>query len=274
MVKRVLTAIGSSDGNAGTHLWAGELGKRFGASVTVVPLVDPESWMRPAPTVITSGHAAHLLEEQPWEAVSDRLAKLRAQCMGAFADSGVSVEFLPAGTRPWETLLSETRFHDLLVFGLNGTFDPVLVPDFLTSIGDLLGRGACPVLAVPGQWREIRGVLAAFSGTVASARALKRFVQLQLWPEAPVEVVCMSNDAAEAAAHLAQAKRYLEAHGRPVSTTAFRGTAADLCRFAIDHPAELIVAGSSHRNRFGIETSSEVLRGILDQSDVPVLIAS
>jgi nucleotide-binding universal stress UspA family protein len=230
--------------------------------------------MRPAPAVVTSGHAAHLLEQQPWDAISSRLRFLLNQCEEVFAGSTIAWEFLDAGPQPWNALISETRFHDLLVFGLKGTFDPVIVPDFLGSVGDLLGRGACPVLAVPGALKEVRGVLIAFSGTVASARALKRFVHLRLWQDAPIEVVCMSNDASEATAHLQQAERYLHAHGRNVTTRIFAGTPEDLCRYAIDHPAELIVAGSSHRNRFGIETSSEVLRGILAQSDVPVLIAS
>jgi nucleotide-binding universal stress UspA family protein len=224
--------------------------------------------------VVTSGHAAQLLEQQPWNAVASRLRFLSDQCEEVFAGSTISWEFLDAGRQPWNALISETRFHDLLVFGLKGTFDPVIVPDFLGSVGDLLGRGACPVLAVPGNLKDIRGVLVTFSGTVASSRALKRFVHLSLCPEAPVEVVCMSNDPAEATAHLKQAERYLQAHGRMVTTRTFSGTPADLCRYAIEHPAELIVAGSSHRNRFGIETSSEVLRGILAQSDVPVLIAS
>jgi nucleotide-binding universal stress UspA family protein len=274
MMKRILTAVGGSHGGLGTQLWAVQVAKRQHGSVTVAPLLDQSSWMRSMPVVLSSGHAARMLENQPWDATSDELDRVRQQSEMTFSASAIPWELVTLDASPWDSLVSETRFHDIVVFGLDGSYDPVIVPDFLRAVGDLLGRGACPVLAVPAAVREVSSVLIAFSGTVASARALKRFVHSKLWADVPCEIVCQSDDRTEANAHLLQAERYMMAHGRVTKSTSLQGTPHDLSLYTLESGADLIVAGSSHRNRFGIETSSEVLRALLTQSTLPVFVAS
>jgi nucleotide-binding universal stress UspA family protein len=274
MIKRILVAFGGIRANPGTNFWAAQVAKRLQASVTIVPLLDVDSWMRLMPAMMTSGHAARILESRPWDVAPEGLRQLQQQCESVYTPAGVPWELANAGSSPWECLLSETRFHDLLVFGLDDAYDPLIVPNFLQAAGVLLGDGACPLLCVPATLREVKSVLIAFSGTVASARALKRFVHSHLWNDAPVEIVCQSDDHAEAQFHLQHAERYLFAHGSTPRTTVIGGNATDLCRYAVESSADLIVAGSSHRNRLGIETSSEVLRGFLAQTTLPVFIAS
>lgn len=274
MIKRILVAFGGIRANPGSNYWAADVAQRLQASVTVVPLVDADSWMRPMPSMMTSGHAARILESRPWEVAPEALQQLRRQCESVYAPAEIPWQLADAGSAPWDYLVLEARFHDLVIFGLDDAYDPVMIPNFFEAIGVLLGEGASPLLCVPPTLREIGNVLIAFSGTVASARALKRFVHSQLWGEAPVEVVCQSDDPAEAKRHLEQAEQFLSVHGRAHKTTALGGRATDLCRYAMESGADLIVAGSSHRNRFGIETGSEVLRGLLAQTALPVFIAS
>lgn len=273
MIKRILVAFGGIRANPGTNYWAAEVARRLGATVTVIPLMDADAWTRLMPSMVTSGYAARVLESQPWDMAAEGLRQLREQCEAVYVAASVGWELVDPGSAPWEYLLSETRFHDLLVLGLDDAYDPVIVPNFLRASGVLLGDGASPLLSVPPALREVSKVLIAFSGTAASARALKRYVHSELWMGASIEVVCQNADQREAASYLAHAEQYLTAHGRANRITAIRGRPVDLCRYAMESDADLIVAGSSHRNRFGIEIGSEVLRGFLAQTELPVFVA-
>ncbi len=274
MIKRILVAIGGIRANPGSNFWAMSVARRLQASVTVVPLMDAASWTRQMPSMMTSGHAARVLEARPWEAAHEGLARLQEQCESVYTPASIPWELAEAGNAPWDFLLRESQFHDLVILGLDDTYDPVMIPNFFEAIGVLLGDGASPLLCVPPALREIGKVLIAFSGTAASARALKRYAHSRLWEEASVEVVCQNSSPAEAELHLRQAAQFLRAHGHHAKTASLSGRAPDLCRYAMESGADLIVAGSSHRNRFGIETSSEVLRGLLAQTVLPVFIAS
>ena len=274
MIKRILVAIGGIRANPGSNFWAANVAQRLQASVTVIPLMDAGSWTRQMPPMMTSGHAARVLESRPWEAAHEGFARLREQCESVYTPASIPWELAEAGNAPWDFLVRESQFHDLVILGLDDAYDPVMIPSFFEAVGVLLGDGASPLLCVPPAPREIGKVLIAFSGTAASARALKRYAHSRLWEEAPVEVVCQNNSCAEAHSHLRQAGQFLRAHGRTAETTVLSGRAPDLCRYAMESGADLIVAGSSHRNRFGIETGSEVLRGLLAQTVLPVFIAS
>ncbi|MCZ2156959.1 MAG: universal stress protein [Bryobacterales bacterium] len=273
MIKRILVAFGGIRANPGTNYWAADIARRLRATVTVVPLMDADALVRLMPAVITTGYAARVLESQPWDVTAENLRELRQQCEAVYETASVGWGLVNPGDAPWEYLLSETRFHDLLILGLDDAYDPVIVPNFMQASGVLLGSGAAPLLCVPPSLREIRKVLIAFSGTAASSRALKRYVHSDLWSDASIEVVCQNGDRGEAASYLTRAEQYLAAHGRDVRGTAIGGRPADLCIYAMESGADLIVAGSSHRNRLGIATSSEVLRGFLGQTLVPVFIA-
>lgn len=273
MIKRILVAFGGIRANPGTNFWAADVARRLRAAVTVVPLMGAGAWTRLMPAMVTSGYAARVLESRPWDMAAEGLQALREQCEAVYTSASVGWELVDPGNAPWEYLLSETRFHDLVVLGLDDAYDPVIVPNFLQASGVLLGEGASPLLSVPPTLREVKQVLIAFSGTAASARALKRYVHSELWSDASVEVVCQNADPREAAAYLAHAEQYLTAHKRTSRTSAIGGRQADLCRYILESGADLIVAGSSHRNRFGIETASEVLRCLLAQTELPVFVA-
>jgi hypothetical protein len=45
------------------------------------------------------------------------------------------------------------------------------------------------VIAVSGKFRPIQKVLIAYSGSMASAKTMKRFVQLRLWPDVQLKIV-------------------------------------------------------------------------------------
>lgn len=53
----------------------------------------------------------------------------------------------------------------------------------------LIEGGVRPLIAVSDEYRAVRRVLVAYSGSVQSADSLKQFIRLRLWPQAVLRVL-------------------------------------------------------------------------------------
>lgn len=273
MVKRILAGVGGDVKAGGPLAWSASIAKERGASVTTVPVVDITAWKQSLPTVISAGRAAKLLDTEPWTQPEDAQEALRKFCCQTLSSEGIRCNNLPLSEDPLGTLASASRYHDLLLFGLGQCYHQRLVPDFTKAVSRLITYGACPLLLVPREVREVKKVFLAYSGTVASARSFRRFIQGKLFADAEIDLVCLGESLDEAGAVLNAAKEYLEEHGRSVRLTALRGKESVLVEHAFMSNADLIIAGSNHRNMLGIEVSSSTLRAFLSQDKIPVFIS-
>ncbi|MCU0229221.1 MAG: hypothetical protein MUF01_16450, partial [Bryobacterales bacterium] len=210
---------------------------------------------------------------QPWTQASDLHEATRRFCCQTLSGQGIPCDSLPPGDDPLAVLASASRYHDLLLFGLGQCYHPRVVPDFMKAVSRLITQGACPLLVVPRELRDVRRIFLAYSGTVASARSFRRFVQGKLFEQASIHLVCLGESLDAAEVTLNHAKAYLQAHGRTVNLTALRGKESVLVEHALSSDTDLIIAGSNHRNMLGIETSSQTLRGFLSQDRIPVFIS-
>jgi len=94
-------------------------------------------------------------------------------------------------------LIDLARCHDLMVFGLRSVFEY----DFLgCDPGELLlHAGVSPIIAVSEKIRCVSRVVIAYSGSMESAKAMKHFVQMRLWPDAKLRVITFHPSDNEAA---------------------------------------------------------------------------
>lgn len=258
MLKRILAAPGSEQDAFGPIQWAIPLAKEHDASVTVLPVTD-----------------ASLTEEtEDGEDSSDPGIdpKELAEC-APLLEAGVRCRSLGAQKDALGALASQSRYHDLLLFGLGTCYARRHVADFTKAVSRLIQQGACPLLLTPPLERPVKRVMIAYSGSTASARSVRRFIQTGVFASAAVDVVCLGASLDEAHVFLRAAQEYLVEHGRTVNLTALRGNELQVVDHALQSQADMVVVGSNHRNALGIETSSQVLRAFLAQDKIPVFLS-
>ncbi len=213
IVGRILATVGATVEGCGPVLWSVDIAKRNGSTITAVPLLHTGYWKQSLPAIMSAGYAARLLDTRPWDESSTMVQELRRRSQALCLEAGILLHFQHINNQdcPMAAVISHTPFHDLLVLGLAGTYDQIVISDTCDALRQVTRNGACPVLLVPQSLREIRHVPIACSGSVASARALKQFVQLRIWPDSALEV-CLEDDANQAGTVLGAAGDYLRAH--------------------------------------------------------------
>lgn len=258
MLKRILAASGTETDAAGPILWSVSLAKEHDASVTVFPVQDVSEWQRLRQTSPEGNSTLDPTQHPEYQPL---------------LQAGLSYRGLEPQKDSMGALASLSRYQDMLLFGLGDCYSPSLVPDFTKAVSRLVQQTACPLLLTPPANREVKRVIIAYSGSTASARSFRRFVQSGLYADAEVDVVSLGSNLDDAYALLKPAEEYLHEHGRKVNLIALRGNEMQVVNHALDSKADLVVVGSNHRNALGIETSSQVLRAFLDQRTIPVFLS-
>ena len=101
-----------------------------------------------------------------------------------------------------------------MVFGLRSVFEyDFLAGDPESLLIRLVGEGVRPLIAVSEKFRSIFARLIAYSGSMESAKAMKRFVQMRLWPGAELKIVTFHPSDDKAHELLRAAEDYCRAHG-------------------------------------------------------------
>jgi POT family proton-dependent oligopeptide transporter len=166
------------------------------------------------------------------------------------------------------------RNTDMSVFGLRGLFEHDVVPEPVDALERLVSAGVRPVLAVAEEFRPIRRVLVAYSGSIESAKTYKHFVQSGLYADAAVRIVHFGHDEATARRRLEKSAGYFAAHGREVDTDHCSGDAAnELVPYAQAWKADLIVAGNSSKNLLLRKLFGETALKLLRESPLPLYLA-
>jgi hypothetical protein len=98
---------------------------------------------------------------------------------------------------PFDLMISHARYHDMTIFGLKSLFDCGITDEPKDALLRLLSQGVRPIVAVSPHFRNVRSALIACSGSMESAKAMRRFVQMRLWPDLRIQVVHFSSDAAK-----------------------------------------------------------------------------
>ena len=107
-----------------------------------------------------------------------------------------------------------------------------------------------------------------------SAKAMKRFVQMRLWPAVQIQIVCFDKPTDEAEKLLSEAKSYCRAHGIGAITERVEGSPRDvILDFAKQIHADLIVLGSSSRARILKQLLGDTVLHCLRNADIPLFLS-
>ena len=295
MIKRILLGLGGTPFTAVAIRRAVELAKTHGAEVTAVTVVDVErledvggAFSRkgmsssPIPDMDDSTDVTALLGtaqmardfvDDRFRVTQKRVEEAGGECEAACARAGVPYRIKHETGDPFELMASYARYHDLVIFGLRSLFDYGIVDEPRDALVRLISQGVRPILAAASEYREIKRVLIAYSGSVESAGAMKRFVQLRLWGDVPLQIVCCEKDRGEGKRELEAAAGYCSAHGFEVGFECLEGSPEErLLLYAEECEADLIVMGNSIRSLLFRHLLGDTMLHAIRNADRPLFL--
>lgn len=205
----------------------------------------------------------------------DRLAQsildFEAACQAAGIKHRVVEETGDAFTR----LVDLSRYHDLMVFGLRSVFEyDFLLGDPESIFIRLVSAGVRPLIVVSEKFRSISRVMIAYNGSMESAKAMKRFVQMRLWPDAELKIVTFHPSDQKAYELMQAAEEYCCAHGFRVCHQSNPGDPKVLLLAAATlWKADMIVMGNSARSVLLRKVLGDTLLAALHDTRVPLFLA-
>jgi nucleotide-binding universal stress UspA family protein len=267
MIKTILVGLGDVPYTEAATRYALELADRHEARLTAVTLVDPD---RLAPGAVPLGGGESAKEwyeyrmQMTREVVERSIDHFESRCR----DAGRKFRVVREEGNPFERLISCSRYHDLMICGLKNLFDHGVIDEPPYELIKLVEEGVRPIIAVTPQHREIRRVLIAYSGSPESAKTMRRFVSLNLWPDVEYHVITFDKDANAAKERLEAAQWYCEAHGfTPVTCHLTGSPKTGVLQYAHEHDMDLIVMGNSAKQFLLRRIFGETVLNTVSQTD-------
>ena len=273
MTKRILVALSGTPMTESAVQHALELAKTHDAEITGVTDIDLAKVASVGPIPMGAGAAATELVEHRLQLTEQHVTESIEQFETACAEAGVSCSVVRETGNPYEKLISLWRYHDFTVAGLRGLFEYGIFHNPDDVLIQLIAKGVRPILAVAREYRPIRRVLVAYSGSMESAKALKRFVQLRLWPDITLKIVCFDRAHDKSDSLLDDAAGYCRLHGYEAEVQHLEGSPTKhLLEHAGQCKADLIVMGSSSRARIFQQLLGDTTLHAVRHAEIPLFL--
>ena len=275
-IKRILVGLGTSRTAESVTAHAIDIAKPRGAELVGLAVTDPVrlEWTGPRPMGVGVEEKTAELRKSRYERAQADIVAARETFATRCLAAGVAHRVDEETGDPFDVAEDLVRYHDMCVFGLRGLFEHDVVPEPVDALERLVSAGVRPVLAVAEEFRPIRRVLVAYSGSIESAKTFKHFVQSGLYADAAVRIVHFGHDEATARRRLEKSAGFFAAHGREVDTDHCSGDAAsELVPYAEAWKADLIVAGNSSKNLLLRKLFGETALKLLRESPLPLYLA-
>lgn len=274
MIKRILVGLGGTPYTPFAIARSIELAQQHGAELTGVTVLDVGRLGRVGPVPLGASASAQELREFRFQVAQEHVKEATEQFVSACRNAGVAHEVRQEEGNPFDLMASCARYHDLMVFGLKSLFEHEVVHDPHDVLARMVAGGVRPLLAVSADARPIRRVLIAYSGSMESAKTMKWFVQLGLWPKAQFRIVTFKHHVEEAEQLVGDAASYLRMHGfDPEEACEFGSPKHQLLSYAAKWGADLIVAGNSAKNLLLRRTLGETALNLITTADRHLFLA-
>ncbi len=272
MLKRILVGLGDLAFSTSATRTALNLATVHDASLTAVTLVDPSHYAS-GPIPIGGGEAAKELREHRLQLTSGIIEESIEHFERACRQENVKFSIARETGDAFECMVDRSRYHDLTVCGLRNLFEHGVLEEPPHELVRLVEGGVRPIVAVGPEYNDISRILVAYSGSSESARTMKRFAQMSLWPECTVRVVTFGNDQGVGEERLEEAREYLLEHKLEAETEWVEGHAKEhLQTYATGWDADLIVMGNSARKFFIKRLFGETMMNLIESSEVPLFL--
>jgi nucleotide-binding universal stress UspA family protein len=272
MIKRILIGLGGTPYTPVAIERAVTLAKRYEATLTAATVVKREHLSNAAETPgcpqaeAMKAKRPHVTEEK----IEESVAAFESACLTAGIKYTVKLE----SGNPFDLFTSLARYHDIMVFGLRSIFEyRISAEDPCATLARLVSAGVRPIIAESSEFHPIRKALIAYSGSMESAKTMKRFIQLRPWPDVRLKIVTFERPEDEARQLLYDASEYCRAHGFSVETESNPGSPKDfLLVLATMRQADLIVMRSSARSLLLKRVLGDTAMHIIKNTDRPLFL--
>jgi nucleotide-binding universal stress UspA family protein len=276
MIKRILVGLGGTPYTTVAIERAVKLAKQCDAEITGVTVVNFDRIAKvglvPKGVLHTARELAKERVRVTRDAVEDAIGALESACTAEGIKYRVKRE---EREDPFDLMISLARYHDLMIFGLRSIFEyDISFEDSQDTLARLIAAGVRPIIAVSERFRPIQKVMIAYSGSMESAKTMKRFVQLRLWPDAAFKIVNFQSNEEKARQLLNDAAEYCRAHGFHVDTESNPGSPKDfLLPMATVWQADMIVLGNSSGGLLLKRLIGETALHIIRNADRPLFLS-
>ena len=275
MLKRILVGLAGTNYTPSAIQHAVDIAQRYQATLTGVTIVDVARLERVGSAPVGGGYWAKLLREHRIKVAYKHVTGAVEEFVQACESAGVAYQVQQEEGNPFDLLTSEARYHDLMIFGLKSLFEHDIVSDPHDALIRLVSAGVRPILAVGPEYREVRRVLIAYSGSMESAKTMRRFVQLRLWSDVELRIVTFQHGAAtsEAEKLVRDAAAYCRAHGFTAEENFADGSAkTGLLPYATQWNADLVAIGNSARGLLLRRIFGDTAMHVIQTSDRPLFL--
>ena len=273
MIRRILVGLGGTPFTPTAIRYAVELAQVQQADILGMTVIDRR---RLAALHKSSGRTKDAIYEmRRLDSIQKNQEQSVADFEQACANAGLRYDVTQESGDPFETMISQARYHDLMVFGLRSLFDYDVVDTAPTDVlTRLVSRGVRPILAVSQEYRPIQRALLAYSGSMESAKAIRRFMQMQLWPELSLRIVTFEHTPKVANELLADVAGYCRSYGYEAEIEHVAGSAKELLlRHATDWKADVIVVGNSVKRLWLKKLFGETAMYVIRNATVPLFLS-
>lgn len=270
MIKKILLGIAGTPYTSVAIQYAVSLAKRFEAEITGVTMFDVQH--------LTSINTMPIRSEGIDRRVSltgEDVEKAIGEFKSACAAGGIKYQVKQEEKgEPFDAIISLARYHDLMILGLRSIFEyDISFEEPKDTLARLVSAGVRPIIAVSDTFRPIRKVVIAYSGSMESAKTMKRFVQLHLWTDVKLKIVTFQGSEDKALRLLYDASDYCRAHGFQVVHEWNHGSPKDfLLPIASYWQADMIVLGNSARNLLIKQVLGETSLYVIRNADRPLFL--
>ncbi len=250
MIKKVLVALDADSDSAVATRYATDIARTFGASVTGLAVVDLGSIEAGAKGGgIGSFYYAEKLKEKLTSETRAKARELIESFESSMEKSGVEhLEVIQEGV-PFQRIVEDMKYHDLLVIGRNPHFfygHPK--EETRDTLARVVKNTVSPTFVVGDSYTTIRRVVVAYDGSAASARSVRDFVYMMPFgSDINMHVVNVyTKDATESELMLSLIQQFLTAHDVDASTTSLKSNnfKQAILDYAADVDGDLLVAGA------------------------------
>jgi len=274
MIKRILVGLGSLDYARSATAKAIELARLHEAELTGVTLFDIGRLDYTGAVPIGAGQLAKELKESRLDDVQGVIAAAEVHFATQCKKAGVAYDIQRETGDPLAALVSLTRYHDLVVCGLQSLFEHGVVDEPHDELATLVSGGVRPLLAVTDKDNPIKRVLICYSGSMESAKTMRRFVHLRMWPDAEMRIVTFGQKKPEPDKLLADAASYCRAHGfAPETEHVINPPKSALLPYAEAWGADLVVLGNSAKRMLLRRLLGETALHVMRNAEIPLFLA-
>lgn len=274
MIKRILVGLAGTSYTPVAIRRAVMLAQAHDAEVTGVTILDVSRVGREGIGLVKAPNRDVMRAERKRIARS-QIQQSVNEFESASQSASIKYRIVEESRDAFTSLVAQSRYHDVMVFGLRSVFEYDFLQDDPESLLiQLVSAGVRPLIAVSNRFRRISRVLIAYNGSMESAKAMKRFVQMRLWPDVELKIITFHPADHEAREMLAAAAEYCRAHGYRVCRQSNQGDSRTLLLAAAKMwQADMIVMGNSARSVLSRKILGDTLLGTLRDTHIPLFLA-